>query len=95
MKINLVGNYRVCIFAYQITKKLKNMNLETKIYSDFIKKNKIVVSKDYFVYNIMIKPTIVPICKDDDGKWYADNDDKCHTKKAAIYWYLKNNTDFN
>jgi hypothetical protein len=41
----------------------------------------------------MIKPIVVPICKDDDGKWYADNEDKCYTKKAAIYWYLKNNTN--
>ena len=69
------------------------MIAETKLYSDFIKRNKIVVTKDCFVYNIMIKPITVPICKDDDGKWYADNEDKCYTKKAAIYWYLKNNTN--
>jgi|688.fasta_scaffold187529_2 hypothetical protein len=69
------------------------MIAETKLYSDFIKRNKIVVTKDCFVYNIMIKPITVPICKDDDGKWYADNEDICHTKKAAIYWYSKNNTD--
>jgi hypothetical protein len=69
------------------------MIAETKIYSDFIKRNKIVVSKDCFIYNIMIKPIVVPISKDDDGKWYADSEDKCYTKKAAIYWYLKNNTE--
>lgn len=69
------------------------MIAETKIYSDFIKRNKIVVSKDCFVYNVMVKPIVVPISYDGNSKWYADNDDKCFTKKAAIYWYLKNNTD--
>lgn len=66
---------------------------ETKIYSDFIKRNKIVVRKDLFVYNIMVKPIVVTIGKGVSGKWYADNQDGCYTKKAAIYWYLKNNTD--
>lgn len=66
------------------------MKAETKIYSDFIKRNKIVVREDCFVYNIMEKPIIVPLTKDDDGKWFADNDDKCFTKKAAVYYYIKN-----
>jgi hypothetical protein len=66
------------------------MKAETKIYSDFIKRNKIVVSKDCFVYNVMVKPIVVPLTKDDDGKWIADNDDKCFTKKAAVYYYIKN-----
>ncbi len=66
------------------------MNSETKIYSDFIKKNKVVVRSDCFIYNIMVSPIIVPLTKDDDGKWYADNDDKCFTKKAAVYFYIKN-----
>jgi len=69
------------------------MKPETKLYSDFIKRNKIVVQPDCFIYNIMVKPIIIPLSKDDDGKWYAEQDDKCHTKKAAIYWWLKNNTD--
>lgn len=69
------------------------MKSETKIYSDFIKRNKIVVRKDCFYYNIMVNPIAVSLSKDDDGKWYAENEDKCYTKKAAIYWYLKNNTD--
>lgn len=66
------------------------MRAETKVYSDFIKRNKIVVREDCFVYNIMVKPIIVPLTKDDDGKWFADNDDKCFTKKAAVYYYIKN-----
>lgn len=69
------------------------MKAETKIYSDFIKRNKVVVRQDCFIYNIMIKPIIVPLSKDDDGKWYAGNEDKCYTKKAAVYFYLKNNTE--
>jgi hypothetical protein len=66
---------------------------ETKIYSDFIKRNKIVVRLDCFIYNIMVSPTIVPLTKDDKGKWYAENEDSCYTKKAAVYYYLKNKTD--
>lgn len=69
------------------------MNAETRIYSDFIKRNEVVVRKDCFVYSTMGKTIAVAVSKDDDGKWYADNEDKCYTKKAAIYWYLKNNTD--
>ena len=62
------------------------MNAETKIYSDFIKREKVVVTKDSFQYNF----NKVQLQKDDDGKWYAEQDDKCHSKKAAIYWYIKN-----
>lgn len=69
------------------------MKAETKIYSDFIKRNKVVVRSDCFIYNIMVSPNIVQLSKDDDGKWYAEQSDKCFTKKAAIYWWLKNNTD--
>jgi len=69
------------------------MKADTKIYSDFIKRNKIVVRRDCFIYNIMVSPKIVSLSKDDDGKWYAEQDDKCYCKKAAIYCWLKNNTD--
>lgn len=66
------------------------MRAETKIYSDFIKRNKIVVRTDCFIYNIMQKPIVVTLTKDDDGKWFAGDDDKCFTKKAAVYYYVKN-----
>lgn len=65
---------------------------ETKIYSEFIKRNKIVVGSDHFVYNVLVKPIIVPLEKHPNGKWSAENDDACYTKKAAIYWYVKNRT---
>ena len=62
------------------------MKTETKIYSDFIKINKIKVGLDHFFYN----NERLNVLRDDDGMWYADNEDKCYTKKAAIYWYIKN-----
>lgn len=76
--------------AKKILKDGKHMREETKIFSNFIKRNKIVVRQDCFIYNIMVQPIIVPLAKDDDGKWYADQDDKCYTKKAAVYYYMKN-----
>ncbi len=66
------------------------MLAETKIYSDFIKRNKIVVKKDCFVHDIINSPKIVSLSQDDNGRWIAADDDSCFTKKAAIYWYLKN-----
>lgn len=65
------------------------MLTETKIYSDFIKRNDISVLDGYFIHDGMA----VPLSKDDDGKWYAGNDDKCYTKKAAVYFYCQ--THFN
>ena len=61
------------------------MTNETKIYSDFIKRNNIAVGLDYFTFNNQQ----VALNKD-NGMWYAEQDDKCYTKKAAIYYYLKN-----
>jgi len=69
------------------------MNAETKIYSDFIKRNKVAVRSTMFAFLIDGEPKIVPLSKDDDGKWYAAEEDKCYTQKAAVYWYLKNNTN--
>lgn len=66
------------------------MKPETKIYSEFIKRNKIVVREDCFIYDIMRTPVIVPLFKHNDGKWNAGQDDACFTKKAAVYYYLKN-----
>lgn len=63
------------------------MIAETKIYSDFIKKNKVIVKRDSFIYNGIT----VSLTKDFDGKWYAEQTDKCYTKKAAIYYYIKYN----
>ena len=65
------------------------MKSETKIYSNFIKRNKIVVRPDFFVYNIMTRPEIIQLVKF-NGKWYADDDPGCLTKKGAIYHYLTN-----
>ena len=67
------------------------MKNETLIYSNFIKRNKVIVKKGCFCYgknNILIV-----LSKDFDGKWYAENEDKCYTKKAAIYYYLKKYTE--
>lgn len=60
---------------------------ETKRYSDFIKINKIKVNVDGFILN----GVQIYVTKDSDGKWYVENDDKCHTKKAAIYYHLLDN----
>lgn len=65
------------------------MKAETKIYSDSIKRNNIVVSKDCFSFYIDKKLIVVTLTQDDDGKWFAENEDKCHTKKAAVYFYVK------
>lgn len=63
------------------------MKAETKIYSDFIKRNKIVVREDYFFIPTM---AIVQLAKGGNGRWYADNDDASITKKSAVYFYCKN-----
>jgi hypothetical protein len=68
------------------------MKAETKQYSDFIKRNKIVVRKDCFICTIRGKPTTIPISKYNDGKWYAERWRGHGTKKAAIYWWLINYT---
>jgi len=68
------------------------MIAETKIYSDFIKRNKIKVTHYGF---IAPNGEEIRVYKSENSKWwYAGADgDNCYTKKAAIYWYLKNNTD--
>lgn len=66
------------------------MREETKIYSRFIKRNKIVVCANEFIYNILEFPIIVPLTKDEKGNWSAGDDDSCKTKKAAVYYYLTN-----
>ena len=67
------------------------MKAETKIYSDFIKNNRIVVTRDSFVYkSAKDNYKQISLSKDDDNKWYAGYDDKCFTKKAAVYYYLTN-----
>lgn len=63
---------------------------ETKIYSDFIKRNKIKVTH----YGFIFKGEEVRVYQSDEGKgwWYAgENGDNCHTKKAAIYYHIVNN----
>lgn len=65
------------------------MKAETKIYSDFIKRLGVVVKVDHFIFNgdrIQLNRTI-------HNKWYADQDDNCYTKKAAIYYWIKNHTN--
>ena len=67
------------------------MNAETKVFSNFIKRNKIIVSRDQFVYYDQNKRVyeVVDLWKDDDGKWFAHCDDKCQNKKAAVYYYMQ------
>lgn len=62
---------------------------ETKIYSDFIKRNKIKVNSWGFIF----KEKKIRVYKSENSKWwYAGEDgDNCYTKKSAIYWYCKNN----
>lgn len=64
------------------------MKAETKIYSDFIKRNKIKVTH----YGFEFKGDEVRVYKSENTKWwYAGEDgDNCYTKKAAIYYYFKN-----
>ncbi len=70
------------------------MDKETKIYSDFIKRNadRLKVSKDYFVFDGMQ----YDIHKD-GWQWYiyayGKSIDGAPTKKAAIYWWCKNYTN--
>ena len=66
------------------------MKSDTKMYSNFIKKNKIVSNKESFTYlDVEKKLQVIPLSKD-NGRWYADEEDSCETKKCAIYWYIKN-----
>lgn len=77
------------------------MNAETKIYSDFIKRNKIVANtlqKSDGVFALYYEGVlkVVPLRKcTDTGRYFAgrdngDVDNGTTTKKAAIYWYCKN-----
>jgi hypothetical protein len=79
------------------------MKAETKIYSDFIKRNNIcigVVKPDYyngndiyFAFYLNEKLHNIPLRKEDNGKWTAGEGDQeqCLTKKSAVYFYCKNN----
>jgi len=70
------------------------MKEDTKIYSDFIKRNKVASNKKYFAYyDSNNKLKVVPLGKDEKGKWYADQEDSVESKKCAIYWYIKNNNN--
>jgi len=72
------------------------MKAETRIYSDFIKRNKIVVGKTNFsdtnfafYYKGELK--VIPLRKcDETGKYFAGDDDASLTKKSAVYFYCKN-----
>ncbi len=68
------------------------MKSETKIYSEFIKRNNIKVTRYGF---ISPNGKEMRVYKSESTKWwYAGEDgDNYYTKKAAIYWYLQNNTD--
>lgn len=66
------------------------MRSETKMYSEFIKRNRISVTADSFTYSVNGVTVTVPLIKD-GNRWYAGNDDASMSKKSAIYWYVKNN----
>ena len=67
------------------------MKEETKVYSDFIKRNTIILSRDQFVYQgEKDEWIIIPLSKHDNGMWSADQDDKCYTNKAAVYYWIQN-----
>ena len=59
---------------------------ETKIYSDFIKLHKVKVGINSFEF----KGKEINLYKCENGHWCANEDDPSHTKKSAIYWYIKN-----
>jgi hypothetical protein len=68
------------------------MKADTKIYSDFIKRNKVKSTKNQFsFYDENNNLIVYSLSLDDDGLWYAEQNDKCETKKSAIYWHIKNN----
>ena len=64
------------------------MNNETKIYSDFIKRNRIKVTKWGYNYDNQD----VRVFKSDESKWWYSeiSQDNCHSKKSCIYWDLHN-----
>ncbi len=72
------------------------MRPETKIYSDFIKRNKIVVGKtnlsdSNFAFYYKGKLQVIPLRRcDETMKYYAGDDDASITKKSAVYFYCKN-----
>jgi len=65
-----------------------NMNKETKIYSDFIKQNKVKVTK----WGYEFRGEEVRVYKSDESKWWYSeiHQENCYTKKSAIYWCLRN-----
>ena len=70
------------------------MRPDTKIYSEFIKRNKVRTvgcSFSYYDSNNLLQ--VIPLNKDDNGRWYADQDDSAESKKSAIYWYIQNNNN--
>ncbi len=58
---------------------------ETQIYRDFIKANKIRVTKYGFHFNDKFIET-----QKSGNKWFAGEDDSSLTKVSAIYYYIKN-----
>lgn len=72
------------------------MKAETKIFSEFIKRNHIVVGKtnlsdSTFALYYEGKLHVIQIRKcDETGKYFAGDDDASITKKSAIYFYCKN-----
>jgi hypothetical protein len=70
------------------------MDKETKIYSNFIKRNadRLKVSKDYFY----VDGEEIDISKDGAYWWIEGNGrfiGHSETKKAAIYWWCRNYTN--
>ena len=66
------------------------MKADTKIYSDFIKRNGVTVSMYEFTFVSNGKKHTRTVYKS-GSLWYVENDDASHTKSAAIYWHIKNN----
>lgn len=64
------------------------MKGETKIYSEFIKRNKVKTTKCGYLFN----GQEVRIYKCEGSKfWYSElHQENCYSKKAAIYYCLKN-----
>lgn len=73
------------------------MKPDLQVYSDFIKRNKVVVgiskyddANFAFYYEGALK--VIPLIFDPNCKlWFAANDDGCKSKKASVYYHLKNN----
>lgn len=64
------------------------MKSDTKQYSNYIKSNNIVVTKDSFFDTNGLKHTLI---KDSQGWWVDEYNEVYLTKKSAIYFTCKNN----